>query len=103
MWFQSWKLGFGASFLKGNPLPALLQWLVKLKTLVVSKFSLYFYHTLVQQTTPQEMRNLCSKHNVDYFHKYVPVIKYNCQNILFKQKSSILIIVNKLPGNYNSK
>lgn len=66
---ESWKLGFGASFLKGNPLPALLQWLVKLKTLIVSKFSLYFYHTLVQQTTPQEMRNLCSKHNVDYFHK----------------------------------
>ncbi|XP_069668591.1 KICSTOR subunit 2-like [Periplaneta americana] len=67
---ESWKLGFGATFLKTSQLPALLQWLLKLKTAFLAKFSLYFYTTLAQQTSPQEMKALCSKLQAnDYFHK----------------------------------
>lgn len=62
---QSWKLGF----LKNNPSPALLQWLLKLKGIVLSKFSLYFHNTLAQQTTPNDMRNICMKLQHDYYQK----------------------------------
>ncbi|CAH1174279.1 unnamed protein product [Phaedon cochleariae] len=63
---ETWKLG---NMFKGNPLPALFQWLQQLKGAVLSKFSLYFYHTLAHQTTPNEMRNLCSKLHHDHFQK----------------------------------
>ncbi|RZF43258.1 hypothetical protein LSTR_LSTR001519 [Laodelphax striatellus] len=66
---ESWKLGFGASFLKGNQMPALYQWLVKLKYAIVAKFSLYFHTVLVQQTSGPDMRAICSKHNIDHMHK----------------------------------
>ncbi|XP_046673696.1 KICSTOR subunit 2-like [Homalodisca vitripennis] len=66
---DSWKLGFGASFLKVNALPPLVQWLVKLKMSIVNKFTLYFHHTLMQQTTPIEFKTICSKHNIEGFHK----------------------------------
>lgn len=67
---ESWKLGFGATFLKTSQLPALLQWLLKLKAAFLAKFSLYFHSTLAQQTSPQEMKALCSKLQTnDYFHK----------------------------------
>ncbi|XP_021918126.1 KICSTOR complex protein C12orf66-like isoform X2 [Zootermopsis nevadensis] len=67
---ESWKLGFGATFLKTSQLPALLQWLLKLKTVFLAKFSLYFYSTLVQQTSAPEMKTLCGKLQTnDYFHK----------------------------------
>nr|CAD7573865.1 unnamed protein product [Timema californicum] len=64
---ESWKLGFGATFLKTNQLPALFQWLLKLKAAFVSKFSLYFYSTLAQQT--QDMKMFTNKLTTDYYHK----------------------------------
>lgn len=64
--FQIWKLGI---VFKNNPLPALFQWLLKFKGTVLSKFSLYFHDTLAQQTTPNEMRHLCSKLHCDYYQK----------------------------------
>ncbi|XP_066993799.1 KICSTOR subunit 2 isoform X2 [Anabrus simplex] len=66
---ESWKLGFGATFLKANPVPALFQWLLKLKAAFVAKFSLYFFSTLAQQTTIQEMKALGNKLSNDYYHK----------------------------------
>ncbi|KAL1123549.1 hypothetical protein AAG570_002626 [Ranatra chinensis] len=67
---ETWKLGFGAGFLKGSQLPALYHWLAKFKSAIVSKFSLYFYHTLAQQSSHQDMRNhLANKHVTDYHHK----------------------------------
>ena len=63
--FQNWKI----SFLKNNPLPALFQWLQKLKGAVLSKFSLYFHDTLAQQTTPNEMRQLCAKLHHDHYQR----------------------------------
>lgn len=67
---EYWKLGFGATFLKTSQLPALLQWLLKLKSAFLAKFSLYFYTTLAAQTSPQEMKTFCSKlQNNDYIHK----------------------------------
>ncbi|XP_072154244.1 KICSTOR subunit 2 isoform X2 [Bemisia tabaci] len=67
---ESWKLAFGASFLKGNSQPALFQWLTKFKIITVNKYSLYFYRVLAQQTSLGELRTICSKHNIDYFHKF---------------------------------
>ncbi|XP_011302965.1 UPF0536 protein C12orf66 [Fopius arisanus] len=66
---ESWKLGFGATFLKANQQPALYQWLVKLKGAILAKCSLYFHTTLSQQATQGEMRNIMSKQNLDYYHK----------------------------------
>ncbi|KAJ9591916.1 hypothetical protein L9F63_001518 [Diploptera punctata] len=67
---ESWKLGFGATFLKTSQLPALLQWLFKLKTAFLAKFSLYFYTTLAGQTSGQELKAFCSKLQTnDYMHK----------------------------------
>ncbi|XP_034938011.1 KICSTOR complex protein C12orf66 homolog [Chelonus insularis] len=66
---ESWKLGFGAPFRKANQQPALYQWLVKLRSAILAKCSLYFHTTLSQQTSPGEMRNIMSKQNLDYYHK----------------------------------
>ncbi|KAF7281004.1 hypothetical protein GWI33_005270 [Rhynchophorus ferrugineus] len=64
---ETWKLGF----LKNNPLPALFLWLQKLRGAILSKFSLYFHDTLANQTTPTDMRHLCSKLQHDYYQKMV--------------------------------
>lgn len=66
---ETWKLGFGASFLKNSPQPLLFQWLMKLKCAVLSKFSLYFHNTLSLQTTAHEMRQFCAKQNIDFHAK----------------------------------
>ncbi|KAK0182322.1 hypothetical protein PV327_000473 [Microctonus hyperodae] len=66
---ESWKLGFGATFLKVNQQPALYQWLVKLRSAILAKCSLYFHTTLSQQASPGEMRNIMSKQNIDYYHR----------------------------------
>ena len=66
---ESWKLGFSATFLKANQQPALYQWLVKLRSSILAKCSLYFHTTLSQQASPGEMRSIMSKQNVDYYHK----------------------------------
>ncbi|KAK9870985.1 hypothetical protein WA026_009945 [Henosepilachna vigintioctopunctata] len=64
---ESWKLGF----LKNNPLPALFQWLQKLKGIILSKYSLYFHNILAQQTTPNDMRGICAKLQHDHYQKMV--------------------------------
>ncbi|XP_043480224.1 KICSTOR subunit 2-like [Leptopilina heterotoma] len=66
---ESWKLGFGATFLKTNQQPTLYQWLLKLRSAILSKCSLYFHTTLSQQASSGEMRSIMSRQNVDYYHK----------------------------------
>lgn len=46
--------------------PHLYLWLQKFKCLSVSKFTLYFYEVLSKYSTPQDMKALCAKQNVDY-------------------------------------
>ncbi|XP_011505303.1 PREDICTED: UPF0536 protein C12orf66-like [Ceratosolen solmsi marchali] len=66
---ETWKLGFGATFLKANQQPALYQWLLKLRSAILAKFSFYFHTTLSQQTSSSEMRNIMSKQTIDYYYK----------------------------------
>lgn len=73
---ESWKK-LGLVF-KNNALPSLFQWLQKLKGTVLSKFSLYFHDTLAQQTTPVDMRQLCSKLLHDHYQKYVSWFILGC-------------------------
>ncbi|KAK3855311.1 hypothetical protein Pcinc_038276 [Petrolisthes cinctipes] len=65
------KYGFGSSFLKSSPLPALYQWLWQAKAALVSKFSLYFHETLAAQSSPAEMKALISRQGqaCDYVSK----------------------------------
>ena len=62
------KLSFASSLLRGvsgSLEPQLYLWLQKLKSALLSKFSLYFHTTLAQQTSPTEMKSLCSKLSLD--------------------------------------
>ncbi|GJQ83155.1 hypothetical protein Trydic_g15390 [Trypoxylus dichotomus] len=64
---ETWKLGF----LKNSQLPGLFEWLLKLKSAILSKFSLYFHNTLALQTTYSDMRQLCSKLLYDNYQKMI--------------------------------
>lgn len=75
---QTWKLGF----LKNTQLPALFEWLMKLKGAILSKFSLYFHNTLALQTTSSDMRQLCSKLLYDNHQKYISM-KLNLEYFMF--------------------
>ncbi|KAK4886049.1 hypothetical protein RN001_002320 [Aquatica leii] len=76
---ETWKLGF----LKNNPLPLLLQWLIRFKGAVLSKFSLYFHDRLAQQTSSNDMRQLCSKLQFDYYHRMLQFQrKYDSNTVL---------------------
>ncbi|XP_045479145.1 KICSTOR subunit 2-like [Harmonia axyridis] len=84
---ESWKLGF----LKNNPSPALLQWLIKLKGIVLSKFSLYFHNTLAHQTTPNDMRNICVKLQHDHYQKMVSFQKkYDAAYVILLSDNQVL-------------
>ncbi|KAG7168760.1 KICSTOR complex protein C12orf66-like [Homarus americanus] len=65
------KYGFGSSFLKSSPLPALYQWFWQAKAAFVSKFSLYFHETLAAQSSPADMKALISRQGqaCDYVSK----------------------------------
>ena len=49
----------------GSVEPQLYTWFQRLKSSLLSKFSLYFHSTLSGQTNAQEMRALCSKLSTD--------------------------------------
>ncbi|KAL5013323.1 hypothetical protein ScPMuIL_007593 [Solemya velum] len=65
------KKSFGVSSVKHGMWPALYQWLLKYKSLLVSKFSLYFYEILSKQTVPNEMKNLITKTSEDFVSKII--------------------------------
>eukprot|EP00092_Neocalanus_flemingeri_P013318 GFUD01014356.1.p1 GENE.GFUD01014356.1~~GFUD01014356.1.p1 ORF type:complete len:324 (-),score=91.77 GFUD01014356.1:331-1254(-) len=62
------KLSFASSLLRGvsgSAEPHLYLWFQRLKASLISKFSLFFYQTLAQQTTPTEMKSLCARLSLD--------------------------------------
>lgn len=62
------KLSFASSLFRGvagSGEPALYLWLHRLKSALMSKFSLYFHLPLSRQTTNSEMKSLCSKLSLD--------------------------------------
>ncbi|XP_050299677.1 KICSTOR subunit 2-like [Anthonomus grandis grandis] len=64
---EIWRLGI----FKNSPLPALFQWLQKLKGGILSKFSLYFHDVLANQTPSHDMKHICSKLQCDFYQKMV--------------------------------
>lgn len=54
---------------KPTSMPALYQWLLQLRSALVSKFTLYFHDILSKQTTPLEMKNICFKTSIDLYQK----------------------------------
>jgi len=64
---EPWK--FGSLFTNKNTLPALVMWFKRLRLMIVSKFTLYFYGVLLQQSSLQEMKTLCNNNNLNFFSK----------------------------------
>ncbi|XP_025407261.1 KICSTOR complex protein C12orf66-like [Sipha flava] len=64
---ETWR--FGSLFMSKNTLPALVLWFKRFKLMTVSKFTLYFYGVLLQQSTLQEMKNICNSCNLQFFTK----------------------------------
>ena len=80
------KLSFASSWLRGvsgSVEPHLYLWLQKLKSSLLSKFSLYFYSTLSQQTRDStEMKVLCAKLSVDHTARLSSFQKrLDCQSV----------------------
>ena len=88
------KLGFASSWFGGGSVePQLYLWLHRLKAALMSKFSLYFYSTLSQQTSSTEMKTLCAKLSVDQ-----PARLASYQKRLDAQSISILYDANGQPN-----
>lgn len=64
------KSTFGGSS-KHAPLPALYNWLLKYKQVLLSKFSLYFYDLLQKQTHQSEIKTICSKLSDDFINRII--------------------------------
>ncbi|XP_019398847.1 PREDICTED: UPF0536 protein C12orf66 homolog isoform X2 [Crocodylus porosus] len=73
---------FGGQSQKAVQPPHLFLWLMKLKNILLAKFSFYFHEALSRQTTASEMKTLTAKTNPDYFGKISSFIrKYDAVNI----------------------
>ena len=78
------KLSFASSWLRGvsSTEPHLYLWFQKLKSALLSKFSLYFYSTLSKQTNSTEMKVLCSKLSLDQSARICSFQKrLDCQSV----------------------
>ncbi|XP_074032291.1 KICSTOR subunit 2 isoform X2 [Leptinotarsa decemlineata] len=83
---EVWKLGI----FKNNPVPALFQWIQKLKSAVLSKFSLYFHDILAKQTTSSDMKYLCSKLQQDYYQKMIAFLKkYDASSVILMSDNEV--------------
>ncbi|XP_054162860.1 KICSTOR subunit 2-like [Oppia nitens] len=54
--------------------PPLYQWMSRLKSSLISKYSLYFFNTLSTQMSdncPNDLKTVCSKQMVDYINKLI--------------------------------
>ncbi|XP_074656671.1 KICSTOR subunit 2-like [Tubulanus polymorphus] len=60
------KLSFGS---KIPAAPALYQWMMKLKSVLVAKFSLYFFEILSKQAPITEVKSVMSKSSIDFHSK----------------------------------
>ncbi|XP_062440112.1 KICSTOR subunit 2 isoform X3 [Rhea pennata] len=73
---------FGGQSQKAVQPPYLFLWLMKLKNILLAKFSFYFHEALSRQTTASEMKTLTAKTNPDYFGKISSFIrKYDAVNV----------------------
>ncbi|KAG2460071.1 CL066 protein, partial [Polypterus senegalus] len=73
---------FGGQVQKAVQPPHLFLWLVKLKNVLLAKFSFYFHEALSRQTTSSEMKTLTAKTSPDYFGKISSFIrKYDAINV----------------------
>ena len=78
------KLSFASSWLRGvsSTEPHLYLWFQKLKSALLSKFSLYFYSTLSKQTNSSEMKVMCSKLSLDQSARICSFQKrLDCQSV----------------------
>lgn len=65
MHLQTWRL----NFLRMNASPELYRWILKFKTFILEKYSLYFYIIIRQQTPVSDLKAICSKHHLEYLQK----------------------------------
>ncbi|KFO24502.1 hypothetical protein H920_13988 [Fukomys damarensis] len=73
---------FGGQSQKAVQPPHLFLWLMKLKNMLLAKFSFYFHEALSRQTTASEMKALTAKANPDLFGKISSFIrKYDAANV----------------------
>ncbi|KAF5928301.1 hypothetical protein HPG69_014906 [Diceros bicornis minor] len=73
---------FGGQSQKAVQPPHLFLWLMKLKNMLLAKFSFYFHEALSRQTTASEMKTLTAKANPDLFGKISSFIrKYDAANV----------------------
>ncbi|XP_027709969.1 KICSTOR complex protein C12orf66 homolog [Vombatus ursinus] len=73
---------FGGQSQKAVQPPHLFLWLMKLKNMLLAKFSFYFHEALSRQTTVSEMKALTAKANPDLFGKISSFIrKYDAANV----------------------
>lgn len=73
---------FGGQSQKAVQPPHLFLWLMKLKNMLLAKFSFYFHEALSRQTTASEMKTLTAKANPDFFGKISSFIrKYDAANV----------------------
>ncbi|KAM9673763.1 KICSTOR subunit 2 isoform 3-T3 [Trichechus inunguis] len=73
---------FGGQSQKAVQPPHLFLWLMKLKNMLLAKFSFYFHEALSRQTSASEMKTLTAKANPDLFGKISSFIrKYDAANV----------------------
>ncbi|KAL0611919.1 KICSTOR complex protein C12orf66 [Plecturocebus cupreus] len=73
---------FGGQSQKAMQPPHLFLWLMRLKNMLLAKFSFYFHEALSRQTTASEMKTLTAKANPDFFGKISSFIrKYDAANV----------------------
>lgn len=72
--------------IKSSSLPPLYDWLHKFKSILMSKFSLYYYSILSKQTNPTDFKAVCTKQTNDYLYKistFHKKAKAHCVCIIF--------------------
>ena len=62
------RIGFSSSSSRCQ-FPAVYQWLVRFKALLVAKFGLYFCDVLNKHGPTNEVKNLMAKASVDFFNR----------------------------------
>ena len=68
--FKVKRIGFSTSSSRCQ-FPAVYQWLVRFKGLLVAKFGLYFFDVLSRHGPANEVKNLMAKASIDFYTRYV--------------------------------
>ncbi|XP_065225094.1 KICSTOR subunit 2-like [Planococcus citri] len=63
---ETWRL----NFLRMNTVPELYRWLIKFKTFLLEKFSVYFYMIIRQQTSVSDLKTICGKNRLEFLQKF---------------------------------